>query len=142
MGEPLLSLVMTWFRNALFLQLVCQFSFETPVLVMPLRSSRFYLFGFLHYYGHIRLPRSRTRRICRGSHVLVLPSLSRNHILPRVSAAVLFTVYPNSVAGFGIFERLANTLSVTRLDCSSLRDRSTELSISLLPPVYLGFSSI
>jgi len=29
---------------------------ETSVLVMPLRSSCFYLSRCLHYYGHIRLP--------------------------------------------------------------------------------------
>jgi hypothetical protein len=108
---------------------------------MPLRSSRFYLSGCLHYYGHIRLPPSRSRRIRRGSHVHVLPSLARNHILPRVSSAVYSSVVLSIVAGFITFERLANTLSVTRLNCSSLQDRFTELSTRLLPPVYPGVTS-
>lgn len=44
---------------------------------MPLRSSRFYLFGYLHYYEHIRLPRQQLDlfRPVRVSRVHALPSL-------------------------------------------------------------------
>ena len=44
---------------------------------MPLRSSRFYLFGYHHYYGHIRLPRlpGGLPDTGRVSHVHALPSL-------------------------------------------------------------------
>ena len=49
---------------------------------MPLRSSRFYLFGDLHYYEHIRLPRLRsTIRNVRVSHVHVLPSPCTQHLI-------------------------------------------------------------
>ena len=99
------------------------FDLKNPLTVMPRRSSRFYLFGCLHYYGHIRLPRSRSRRLCSGSHVHVLPARARHHIQPRMSSAVLLTVYPSIVAGFDFSERLANIISVTRLNCSSLQDR-------------------
>ena len=77
---------------------------------MPLRSSRFYLSGCLHYYGHIRLPRWRTRR-CVGDPTFMryLPP-SRNHILPRIFLAVLFIVHPNKITGFITFERLANII--------------------------------
>ena len=35
--------------------------YKIEVKKMPLRSYRFYLFGDLHYYGHIRLPRQTVR---------------------------------------------------------------------------------
>jgi hypothetical protein len=42
---------------------------------MPLRSFRFYLSGYQHYYGHIRLPRQRLfNRPVRVSQVHALPS--------------------------------------------------------------------
>ena len=46
---------------------------------MPLRSFRFYLFGYLRYYGHIRLPRLHISCFVRVSHVHVLPSAYTQH---------------------------------------------------------------
>ena len=81
---------------------------ETSILVMPLRSSRFYLSGCLHYYGHIRLPRSRSRRCVGDPTFMRYLILSRNHILPRIFLAVLFIVNSSKMTGFIIYERLAN----------------------------------
>jgi hypothetical protein len=53
---------------------------------MSLRSSRFYLFGYLHYYGHIRLPRLWwTDHNVRASHVHALPlSCTQHHLTPGI----------------------------------------------------------
>lgn len=75
---------------------------------MPLRSSRFYLSGCLHYYGHIRLPRSRSRRCVGDPTFMRYPVPSRNCILPRIFPAVHLVVYPSRMTGFITFERLAN----------------------------------
>ena len=85
---------------------------------MPLRSSRFYLFGDLHYYGHIRLPQQRFGRpALLGSPTFMRYLLvARNLILPRVFLVVHSVVYPNKISGFSNSERLANTICVTRLD--------------------------
>ena len=93
---------------------------------MPLRYSRFYLSGYHHYYGHIRLPHPALV----SSPMLGDPTFmryligARNCILPRVSLVVLSGVYPNKVAGFSSSDRLANTIGVTRLNYSSLQLRS------------------
>ena len=90
--------------------------------VMPLRYSRFYLFGYHHYYEHIRLPQQQFGpTILLGSPTFMRYLLSaRNRILPRVFLVVPFVVYPNKMTGFSIFERLANTIGVTRLNYNSL----------------------
>jgi hypothetical protein len=41
---------------------------------------------------------------------------ARNSILPRVFLVVRFVVNPNKITGFSNVERLANTISVTRLN--------------------------
>ena len=48
---------------------------------MPLRSFRFYLSDYLHYYGHIRLPRLTVRlpAFVRVSHVHALPYCCTQH---------------------------------------------------------------
>jgi hypothetical protein len=85
---------------------------------MSLRYSRFYLFGDQHYYGHIRLPQQRIVTCALlGSPTFMRYLLSaRNPILPRVFSAVLIVVDPSKVTGFVIFDSLANTISVTRLN--------------------------
>lgn len=92
---------------------------------MPLRSSRFYLFGYQHYYGHIRLPQHAARLAApvRVSHVPVLPSPARNPILPRVPLAVHFVVL-SQLGGrlHHIRESGRYRLRVTRLNWSSLQD--------------------
>jgi hypothetical protein len=92
---------------------------------MPLRSSRFYLFGYLHYYGHIRLPQQqRVFSVLLGSPTFMRYLLSaRNCILPRIFLVVPVVVNPNKVAGFSSTDRLANTNCVTRLHYSSLQKR-------------------
>lgn len=57
---------------------------------MPLRSCRFYLFGHLHYYEHIRLPQHCARRhYLLGDPTFMCYLISaRNHILPRMFHAV------------------------------------------------------
>jgi hypothetical protein len=62
---------------------------------------------------------------------------ARNRILPRMSLAVLFTVYPSKIAGFIIYERLANIISVTRLNYSSLHDRNSLNSAWFITSPYL-----
>ena len=94
---------------------------------MPLRYSRFYLFGYHHYYGHIRLP----RRLMVSQAPLGSPTFmrylhaARNCILPRVSLIVQIVVSSNKVTGFSTLDRLANTNCVTRLDYSSLQQRDS-----------------
>ena len=102
--------------------------------VMPLRYSRFYLSGYPHYYGHIRLPQQQNGLFCpvRVSHVHALPFPARNRILPRVFPVVHIVVYPNRIAGFSISDRLANTIGVTRLDYSSLQNRNSLNSVRLV----------
>jgi hypothetical protein len=80
---------------------------------------------------------------------------ARNRILPRMSFAVLLTVYPSKITGFSTYERLANIIGVTRLNCSSLQNRKlSELSMVHYFPMpqryfnlngklgYMAFSSI
>ena len=84
---------------------------------MPLRSSRFYLFGYLHYYGHIRLPRLwGDFLIPLGSPTFMryLP-LERNPILPRRVQTVHLIVSSGLMAGFVNSDRLATLICVTRL---------------------------
>ena len=83
---------------------------------MPLRSSRFYLFGDQHYYGHIRLPRqSPYIGIPLGSPTFMrYLRPARNTILLRVSVSVLFTVVPTDMAGFSTFGSLTDTICVTK----------------------------
>jgi hypothetical protein len=72
---------------------LCSLGFlETLFAVMPLRSSRFYLFGDPHYYGHIRLPRLHgfCSILVRVSHVHALPLLStQQHLTPGIWQWVL-----------------------------------------------------
>jgi hypothetical protein len=81
---------------------------------MPLRSSRFYLFGDLHYYGHIRLPRLRLTAVALGSPTFMrYLILARNIILLRVSVELLFAISSSNIAGFVISGRLTDTTGVT-----------------------------
>ena len=50
---------------------------------------------------------------------------ARNRILPRMSFAVILAVYSSKVTGFINSERLANIISVTRLNYSSLQERNS-----------------
>jgi hypothetical protein len=78
---------------------------------MPLRSFRFYLSGYLHYYGHLRIP----RLLVDDQPVRDLPTFmrylgyTRNIILPRVSVGLLFAVSSTNMAGFSTHGRMTNT---------------------------------
>ena len=65
---------------------------------MLLRSSRFYLSGYLYYYEHIRLPQlwwyAHTVRV---SHVHVQPSIGTQHYITPGSPC--FTNYRYNQAG-------------------------------------------
>jgi hypothetical protein len=101
---------------------------------MPLCSSRFYLSGYLHYYGHLRLPRQHWTLAALGYPTFMRNLwLTRNIILPRVAFAVLFTVSSSKVAGFIISESLTSTNSVTRLNWCSLSTCSLWALIMLFP---------
>ena len=77
---------------------------------MPLRSFRFYLSGYLHYYGHIRLPRQQWTTAPLGSPTFMRYLIcARNITLLRVSTSVLLTVASTDIAGFTIFGRLTDT---------------------------------
>jgi len=100
---------------------------------MPLRYSRFYLSGDLHYYGHIRLPQFQMVSELVGSPTFMrYLHPARNCILPRISLVVLTVVYPNKIAGFSNSERLADIICVTRLNYSSLQDRNSLNSVRLV----------
>lgn len=80
---------------------------------MPLRSSRFYLSGYPHYYGHLRLPPSaplQQGRVGAPKFMHYLPA-ARNHILPRIPPAVRFVVYPGRITGFVNSESLAGIVA-------------------------------
>ena len=69
---------------------------------MPLRYSRFYLSGYPHYYGHIRLPQQQLVFSALPGDPTFMRYLpcARNCILPRVLLVVHAVVYPNKIAGF------------------------------------------
>jgi hypothetical protein len=82
---------------------------------MPLRSSRFYLFGDLHYYGHIRLPRLWLTAISLGSPTFMrYLFLARNIILLRVSVGLLFAITSSNIAGLINSGSLTDTIGVTK----------------------------
>lgn len=84
---------------------------------MPLRSPRFYLSVAQSLLWASPTPSAGLDRTAvRVSHVHVQPSHARNIILLRVSTDVQVTVASVDVTGFTIFERLANTIGVTKLD--------------------------
>jgi len=63
---------------------------------MPLRSFRFYLSDYHHYYGHIRLPRLTVRLtvFVRVSHVHALPSYcTQHHITPGIYQCAICRCY-------------------------------------------------
>lgn len=82
---------------------------------MPLRYFRFYLFGYQHYYGHIRLPQQQfDYSVLLGSPTFMrYLCVTRNIILLRVSVNVLFTVASIDIAGFIKSGSLTDTKSVT-----------------------------
>ena len=85
---------------------------------MLLRYFRFYLFGYHHYYKHIRLPRSLadyTKTLGYPTFMRYLCA-TRNIILLRVSNKVHFAVASLIISGFSKSERLADTTGVTKLD--------------------------
>ena len=80
---------------------------------MSLRSFRFYLSGYHHYYGHIRLPRQQRTTISLGSPTFMRYLLcARNIMLLRVSTNVCFAIASIGIAGFSILGRLTDTLMV------------------------------
>ena len=82
---------------------------------MLLRSSRFYLFGDQHYYGHIRLPQlCEKSHIVRVSHVHALPYVARNIILLRVSIGLHTVISSTDITGFTNSGSLTDTISVTK----------------------------
>ena len=85
---------------------------------MSLRSSRFYLFGYLNYYGHIRLPRlwADLPNSLGSPTFMRYLCPARNIILLRVSAGLLFAITSSSTAGFINSERLTDTIGVTKLN--------------------------
>ena len=85
---------------------------------MPLRSFRFNLSGYLHYYGHIRLPRQRPDSSAPLGSPTFMRYLrtARNIILPRVPVGLSIAVTSTNIAGFIQFGRLTGTTSITRPD--------------------------
>ena len=61
---------------------------------MPLRYFRFYLSGYHHYYGHIRLPHPVTglSPMLGSPTFMRYLAVARNCILPRVFLVVLIVV--------------------------------------------------
>ena len=84
---------------------------------MPLRSCRFVILGYLHYYEHIRLPSfSVVTPISLGSPTFMRHlRLTRNIILLRVSPVGFnLSVASNRIAGFIISDSLTDTNCVTK----------------------------
>jgi hypothetical protein len=82
---------------------------------MPLRSFRFYLSGYLHYYEHLRLPRRLWTYAPLGSPTFMrYLGYARNIILLRVSDSVYIAISSTGMAGFTIFGRLTDTNFVSR----------------------------
>src|SRR3982751_4969680 len=94
---------------------------------MSLRYSRFYLSGYHHYYGHIRLPQQQiVTSALLGSPTFMRYLLpARNPILPRVPPAFPLVINPSRVTGFINSDRLADTIGVTRLNLNSLQERNS-----------------
>ena len=85
--------------------------------VMPLRSSRFIILGYLHYYEHIRLPSLTVVSLYSlGSPTFMrYLRLTRNIILLRVSpVGLILSVASNKIAGLIVSGRLTDTNSVTK----------------------------
>jgi hypothetical protein len=77
---------------------------------MPLRSFRFDLSGYLHYYGHIRLPRQHWTFASLGSPTFMrYLHYARNIILLRVSISMHITVASTDMSGFSTSGRLTDT---------------------------------
>jgi hypothetical protein len=85
---------------------------------MSLRSSRFYLFGYPHYYEHIRLPRLPVDLPASLGSPTFMRYLcpARNTILLRISAGLLFAITSSDITGFIKPERLTDTKGVTKLN--------------------------
>ena len=74
---------------------------------MPLRSLRFYLSAYLHYYGHIRLPLLLSPVAVLGSPTFMRYLLcTRYDILPRKVHIVRVVVASDMMAGFTFLDRL------------------------------------
>jgi hypothetical protein len=82
---------------------------------MPLRYFRFYLSGYHHYYGHIRLPQQQwTSPVLLGPPTFMRYLFdARNIILLRVSINVHIAVASIDITGFIISGSLTDTNSVT-----------------------------
>jgi len=111
---------------------------------MSLRSFRFYLSGYLHYYEHLRLPRQQLDVFCpvRVSHVHVLPSThTQQNITPSSPAGFavcrilfLFSTLSSLVSGFIIYGRLTTAVCVTKPDFCSLCVRALRALMYEFPP--------
>ena len=79
---------------------------------MLLRSYRFYLSGYLHYYEHLRLPQQQsTLTVPLGSPTFMCNlRTARNIILLRVPVDLLFTVASINIAGFTNSGSLTDTI--------------------------------
>lgn len=85
---------------------------------MPLGSSRFYLSGYLHYYGHIRLPRQWCdfHRV-RVSHVHALPSpCTQHHFTPDICWNAILPFLLPAFQASSLSDGLADVISLTRLN--------------------------
>ena len=102
---------------------------------MHLRSFRFNLSGYHHYYGHIRLPHQQLDfSVMLGSPTFMRYLRSaRNNILLRVSISLLFTVASTDIAGFLKSGGLTDTICVTKPYCCSLQHCTARASQSSFP---------
>jgi len=104
---------------------VLQLKKRNSITVMPLPYSMFYLSwdqAVLWAYPTPSTPSRLDGLLGSPTFMRYLP-FKRNHILPRVSCIVHLAVYSYTVAGFTPFDRLTNTNSLTRLNCSSFQSR-------------------
>ena len=118
---------------------------------MSLRSFRFYLSGYLHYYEHLRLPRQQLDVYCpvRVSHVHVLPSThTQQNITPSSPAGFavcrilfLFSTLSSMVSGFIIYGRLTTAFCVTKPDFCSLCVRELRALMYLVSTYIIATAS-
>jgi hypothetical protein len=78
---------------------------------MPLRSFRFYLSDYHHYYEHLRLPHQQfDHSVMLGSPAFMrYLCTARNTKLLRVSIDLQITVSSTNVTGFNIYGSLTDT---------------------------------
>ena len=128
------SPILILFKSILDFSLLLKSMFK----VMPLRSCRFIILGYHHYYEHIRLPSLSkvTLRMLGYPTFMRYLRLTRNIILLRISlVGFTLSVSSNKIAGLITFGRLTDIISVTKPDWCSLSFRTWWALTSLSPPL-------